>query len=260
MVKKLIRKIGLFFGAFFSPSYPSINGALKYLRDWGFQPASVIDVGAYHGEWAKMFKSIFPHSKVLMIEGQNGKSSILQEVCSNFKGDVVFEIALLGAKNGEKVSFVEMENGSSILEESSSYNRNYVEKELITLDSLLERYPEFRKLDFLKLDVQGYEINVLQGASNLLELTEFVLMETSLIPINQGCPLFSDVVKFMTEQNFRLLDFCSQIRRKDGALWQTDLLFIKNTSAFVPKSLLDQDLRKNHWNRRIFDFLFNPGL
>ncbi len=238
-LKRFFYKVGLFFGASLYPSYPSVDGALKYLKEWRFQPASVIDVGAYHGEWTKMFKSIFPNSKVLMIEGQNSKSSILQEVCSSFKGDVVFEIALLGAKDGEKVSFMEMETGSSVLEESSPYNRNYVEKELTTLDSLLERYPEFRKLDFLKLDVQGYEINVLQGASNLLELTEFVLMETSLIPINKGCPLISDVIKFMTEKNFRLLDFCSQIRRKDGALWQTDLLFIKNTSAFVPKSSLD---------------------
>ena len=132
-----------------------------------------------------------------------------------------------------------MGSGSSVLEESSPYHRKYVEKELKTLDCLLESYPEFKKIDFLKLDVQGYEINVLQGASNLLERTEFVLMEVSLIQINKGCPIFSDVIKFMTEQNFRLLDFCSQNRRKDGALWQTDLLFISNTSVFVPKSSLD---------------------
>jgi FkbM family methyltransferase len=238
-LKRFFYKVGLFFGASLYPSYPSVDGALKYLKEWGFQPVSVIDVGAYHGEWTQMFISIFPNSKVLMIEGQNDKSPILQEVCSSFNGDVVFEIALLGAKDGEKVSFVEMETGSSVFEESSSYNRKYVEKEMITLDSILKRYPEFRKLDFLKLDVQGYELNVLQGASELLELTECVLMETSLIPINKGCPLFSEVIKFMTEQDFRLLDFCSQIRRKDGALWQTDLLFIKNTSAFVPKSSLD---------------------
>ena len=174
-----------------------------------------------------------------MIEAQNNKSSILQEVCSSFKDDVVFEIALLGAKDGEKVRFVQMANGSSVFEESSPYNRNYIEKDLTTLDCLLERYSEFKKLDFLKLDVQGYEINVLQGACDLLKQTEFVLMEVSLIPINKGCPIFSDVIKFMTEQNFRLLDFCSQIRRKDGALWQTDLLFINNTSVFMPKSSLD---------------------
>jgi len=128
-----------------------------------------------------------------------------------------------------------METGSSVFEELSYANRNYVEKKLITLDSLLERYPEFRNLDFLKLDVQGYEINVLQGASALLNLTEFVLLETSLISRNKGCPLFYEVIQFMNAKNFRLLDFCSQHRTKDGVLRQTDLLFIKNTSALLPK-------------------------
>jgi FkbM family methyltransferase len=238
-LRSFLYKVGLFFGASLFAPYTSMNEALRYLKEWGFRPAATIDVGAYHGEWTKMFKSIFPNSKVLMIEGQSGKSHILQEVCTHFKGDVFFEIALLGAQNGEKVSFAEMETGSSVLEELSTYKRTYVEKELITLDSLLERYPKFRKLDFLKLDVQGYELNVLEGASELLKGTALVLMETSLIQINKDCPIFSDVIKFMTEQDFRLLDFCSQSRRKDGSLWQTDLLFIKNSSVFIPKTSLD---------------------
>lgn len=36
------------------------------------------------------------------------------------------------------------------------------------------------------------------------------------------------------EQKFCLLDFCSQTRRRDKALWQTDLLFIKNDSPYLP--------------------------
>lgn len=238
-LKYFLYKVGLFFGDSLNPSYPSVKSALGYLKDWGFCPNAVIDIGAYHGKWTGMFKDIFPNSKVLMIEGQMLKAPVLKKVCNHFTEDVFFEIALLGANDGEKVNFVEMETGSSVLEESSPYNRRYVEKELITLDSLLLSYPAFKKLDFLKLDVQGYELNVLKGASKLLAQTEFVLMETSLIQVNNGCPLISDVMAFMTESNFRLLDFCSQIRRKDGGLWQTDLLFIKNTSAFIPKPSLD---------------------
>ena len=105
--RKFFYKVGLFFGAsLYYPFKDSVGTTLKYLKEWGFQPTSVIDVGEYNGTWTKMFKSIFPSSKVLMIEGQDGKSSILQEVCSSFKGEVVFKIALLGAKDGEKVNFV----------------------------------------------------------------------------------------------------------------------------------------------------------
>ena len=212
---------------------------LTNLKDQGYAPATAIDIGAYHGEWTKLFKSVFPETKVLMLEAQSSKSPILESVCKEIPNGVDYEIALLGEKDGEKVTFTEMETGSSVLEESSSFTRNYTEKELVTLDSIVSHYPDFKTLDFLKLDVQGYELNVLKGASNLLKRTELVYMETSLIPVNKGCPLIADVIQFMTENNFRLLDFCSQIRRKDGVLWQTDLLFVNSSSQFLPKASLD---------------------
>jgi len=113
----------------------------------------------------------------------------------------------------------------------------------ITLDTLLKKHPNFESADFLKIDVQGYELEVLKGAKRLLEKVELVLMEVSLIPVNKGCPIMSEVVQFMADYDFRVLDFCSQIRRSDGFLWQTDLLFIKNTSKFLPRTTLD----KNNW-------------
>ncbi|MEO0685555.1 MAG: FkbM family methyltransferase [Cyanobacteria bacterium J06649_11] len=231
-IKKLFYRAGLFF---------STSLYLERLKERGVSPTTVIDIGAYEGEWTTLFKSVFPESKVLMLEAQNNKAPVLQEICDGFERDVDFSISLLGEKDHEKVTFVEMETGSSVLEESSPYHRDYLEKETITLDSLLLRYPNFKKLDFLKLDVQGYELNVLRGASQLLEQTEFVLMETSLVSINKGCPLIADVIEFMAHKDFRVLDFCSQIRRKDGVLWQTDLLFVKNTSDFVPSALLTSD-------------------
>ncbi|MBD2201185.1 FkbM family methyltransferase [Calothrix sp. FACHB-168] len=213
---------------------------MKYLKKWGFQPSLVIDVGAYKGQWTKLFKDIFPESKILMIEGQDSKYNLLKEVCDSFSGEVIVEIALLGSLDDYKVRFCEMETGSSIFEESSSFARKYSDKYLSTIDSLLKKYPDFQKVDFLKIDVQGYELEILKGAKNLIKNTEFILMEVSLIPINKGCPLISDVMKFMNENNFVLLDFCSQIRCQDGSLWQTDLLFVQETSRFVPTSLLSQ--------------------
>ena len=211
-IRKAAFRAARFLGSGLYPVYPSIDGTLKYLREWGFKPAAVIDVGAYHGLWTELFRSIFPGAKSLMIEGQEAKAAALREFCAKAGGDVTFETALLGARDGETVRFVEMETGSSVLEEASPYARNYVERTLTTLDSVLARHPAFQKADFLKLDVQGYELDVLRGASAALQKAEFVLMEASLIPINRGCPLISEVIDFMSSRDFRLLDFCSQSR------------------------------------------------
>lgn len=228
-----------YIGDFFSyPNYPNVKATLEYLKNWGFNPTATIDIGAYSGEWTKVFKKIYPTAKVLMIEAQDKMASRLQEVCDLYQGDVCYESTLLGATDGEQVTFVEAGFGSSIFEENSSYDRSPVQKTLTRLDSLLGRYPDFQKVDFLKLDVQGYELEVLKGAEQAVDLAEFVLMEASLIPINKGCPLFADVLAFMERVNFRLLDLCAQYRRKDGALWQTDLLFVKNDSRFIPVASL----------------------
>jgi hypothetical protein len=134
-----------------------------------------------------------------------------------------------------------METGSSILEEQSPYPRNRLIKTTTTLDTVIQTVCKWDKVDFLKLDVQGFELEVLNGSSNCLKNCELVLLEASLIPVNKNCPLIIDVMSFMQERDFQLLDFCSQIRRKDGALWQTDLMFIKKHSAFLPKNELNSD-------------------
>ncbi len=237
-MRKLMYKVGLIMHQ--QATYPDMESTLSDLKQKGFNPSVTLDVGAYHGEWTKMFKKIFPTTKVLMVEAQEEKSHALREICENFSGEVFCEIALLGAKAGQEVEFIQMETGSSVFEESSPYTRNRLTKKLATLDNILKAYSDFQNIDFLKLDVQGYELEVLKGAFHTLQHTEFVLMETSFIPINKGCPLIFEVITFMNEMGFRTFDFCSQIRRKDGTLWATDLLFISNRSKLLPNPQLDE--------------------
>lgn len=237
-IRKLIYKVGLIMHE--KAPYPSMESTLYDLKQRGFNPSTTVDVGAYHGEWTKMFKKIFPSTKVLMVEAQSEKTPRLKEVCEWFSEEVFCETALLGAKAGQEVEFIQMETGSSVFEESSPYARKRLQKTLTTLDNLLESYKDFKKIDFLKLDVQGYELEVLKGATALLKHTDFVLMETSLIPINHGCPLILEVMEFMDSRGFRTMDFCSQVRRKDGSLWATDLLFVSKNSQYLPQARLDE--------------------
>lgn len=237
-IRKAAFRAARFLGSGLYPVYPSIDSALAYLREWGYSPRVALDIGAYHGEWMRQFRAIFPGARVLMVEGQPGKESILRDACALHPGEVEYVIALLGPRDGEMARFVEMETGSSVLEEASPYSRTYAERPLVRLDTLLERFASYAQPDFVKLDVQGYELEVLRGAAQALRSAEFVLMEASLIAINQGCPTLAEVIAFMTERDFQLLDFCSQSRLPNGALWQTDLLFISTRSSHLPKTTL----------------------
>lgn len=241
-LRQLIGRTGHFFGSGLDMGVgvPSIEGSLRTLHRLGFRPAFCIDVGAYQGEWTTLFRSIFLHSKVLMVEAQEAQRPVLQQVRSHHPDEISMAISLLGSADGHRVAFSEMATGSSVFPESSPYLRSTVTKTTQRLDSLLlaGRYPS---VDFLKLDVQGYELEVLKGAPAALSQSTAVLLEASLMPVNRGCPLVAEIIAFMAHSRFRLFDFCSQIRRRDGVLWQTDLLFLREASSFLPEPALTHD-------------------
>lgn len=237
-ISHFIARLDRFYAAGSPDRFPSQEGAFFTLKKLGWNPSSCIDVGAYHGDWAKMFLSIFPTAKVLMIEAQESKKTILQKAVSDSKGKLACKMSLLGSTDGQMVSFVEMETGSSVFEESSPYQRVKKIKSLTTLDSLLLGQPDFESAEVLKIDTQGYELEILKGCPKLLEKLEVVLLEISLIETNKGAPTFEKVIAFMSSAGFVAFDFCSQIRRADGILWQTDMLFIRRNGRInVPIEL-----------------------
>ena len=54
---------------------PNQVGCFKNLKQLGFSPKVVLDIGAYEGLWAKEFKIIYPLAKILMFEAQPSKKS-----------------------------------------------------------------------------------------------------------------------------------------------------------------------------------------
>lgn len=209
---------------------PDMFWSLENLYNNGFRPQKIIDVGAFEGEWTKEVRKIFSEASFLMLEAQASKEEKLKELSSE---KIDYKISLLGPKSGEKARFYINETVSSALPESAKENQEFVEIPMYTLDEVVAE-KSFTNADFLKLDVQGYELEVLKGASKTLQSVEVVLMEVSLIEINKGAPLIKDVINFMDTHFFVCYDICSMIRRPlDKALWQTDLIFVKKDSALV---------------------------
>jgi FkbM family methyltransferase len=217
----------------------SVEWSLRKIKSLGFQPRQIVDVGAYVGDWTRKVKSIFPDARVLMIEAQREREGDLRRVCDEFTGEVAYRMSLLGATHQERVAFYQLETGSSVLFEQSTIERTKVEYEMRTLDDVAVE-AGFAEVDFLKLDVQGYELEVLKGAERTLSAVKVILMEVSLLGVNKGAPLLNEVVQFMASRGFRVYDICSLIRRPlDGALWQSDLLFVREGNPLLASESFD---------------------
>lgn len=77
-LRRYISRLGIILGEPESELFPSIYLTLKYLREWKYCPETIVDVGAYQGDWTKMAKEVFPTAKILMVEPQESKKKYLK--------------------------------------------------------------------------------------------------------------------------------------------------------------------------------------
>ena len=209
-----------------------MDASLLALRDAGFRPSAVIDIGAHDGAWSIMAHRRFPEATFHMFEALPGKQDILRDVCARrlTSGSTV-HISLLGPEEREDVTFFEMGTGSSVLSEVTGFARTQRALPMRRLDGLLEPLDLQGPL-FVKIDTQGFEIEILRGAGEILRKTEAALLETSLLEFNEGAPSINEVIAFMQERDFVPFDICELHRRaSDQVLFQCDILFVKTDSA-----------------------------
>ena len=85
----------------------------------------------------------------------------------------------------------------------------------------------------IKVDVQGAEIEVLNGATEVLADTELLLLEVSLFAFMKESPELFEVVSYMKELGFVVYDiYGGHSRPLDGALGQCDIAFVKEQGMF----------------------------
>src|SRR3989337_1943755 len=203
---------------------------IRVLKKLGFSPDFIVDAGAYKGGWTQQVLKIYPESTFLMIEAQSSKAADLNVLTEQFK-NVHLENILLGDSERENVTFFEMETGSSIYHENTSNKRSETLLEMKTLDSITAKY-KIKGDCFLKMDVQGAEIDILKGAEKFLNLTEFILLEVSTLDYNENSPDFAQVIQYLHKIGFLLFDICDEHRTDENVLFQVDLIFVKSSSRF----------------------------
>jgi FkbM family methyltransferase len=208
---------------------PHMKFGLMDMASRGFAPKTIVDVGAFQGDWSRLAKQIWPASELFMIEPNLANQARLAEVSKGLNASLFCE--LLGAENRRAINFNVMGSGSSIMSERSEVPRTVESRPLRTLDSLLL---EVRPPGFLKIDAQGYELEILKGSSHVLPAFDAVLLEIATIEINEGAPLLHDVVAFMKTLGFVAYDILEIHRRPlDKALNQVDIVFVREQSMLI---------------------------
>lgn len=232
-VKKLASGLGYEIRKMHSaPLRQSVSESYVFLAGLGFRPATVIDVGVADGTF-ELYKA-FPESRLLLIEPLKEFEPELKSILSSHRG--LYVLAAAGAESKDIVINVHPDHlhGSSTYKETMGVQADGYERtiRMVTVDDVIAK--EGLSGPFLlKVDVQGAELDVLEGAQAALSETEAVALEVSMFELMKEAPQFHDVVAYMKERGFVAFEVVPALNRPlDNALAQVDMIFVKEHGQF----------------------------
>lgn len=208
---------------------------LSSLTRQGISPRVVIDVGANVGQFAVACTKLCAGAAVHSFEPVPDSVKKLRRNVAKLGNVSVYPIAL-GGKSGEVIFHVNSHSHSSSILPLGEAHRNAfpwaqethtIKVPICTLDVAMESIP----LDgpvLLKLDVQGYEPQVLEGATQTLKRVDYVLLETSFRPMYVGERTFMEIVRTMEDSGFAFLRPIMWLDDpRSGEILQADALFAR---------------------------------
>ena len=212
----LIKKLGV----------PEIPSSLERLANLGFNPSQIFDVGAYRGDFADLCIKNFPTAKIACFDVLEHRVEQLNLLALKNASVRVFP-TLLGSEIRDSVEFNQAETASSVLVEQVPQNFPVKSYPMTTIDEIVLNHFDGKSPEFLKLDVQGYELEVLKGAEKSIKGVQVILAEISLLDIHQNVALLAEMVKWLSDRDWIAYDICGLTRRPlDQALWQADFIFV----------------------------------
>jgi len=210
----------------------TLRSRLENLRRAGFRPKKIIDAGAFRGHWAQSVLEVFPEARVLLIEPQSECQEILRKAADADRRLSLCK-TLLGKTSGEIRFLVEGSNSRVLTGDWTPGPGAKVETSPVATLAGVALEEAFSNAEFIKLDLQGHELEALAGAGELFGRCEVFLVEVSWLRIGE-VPLMHEVLRVFVDKGYQPYDiFGHNYRRRDRALWQTDIMFVRGDSPLV---------------------------
>jgi FkbM family methyltransferase len=233
-VQRMLRRFGLHVSRSDPNRFAAIPVVLAHLHCSGYRPRVVIDGGANVGRWTSMAHALFEDASFHMIEPQPGCAAFLDRVRQRLPRVSLHAVAL----SAPGVESVRM---THIAVDSHSEGAFVTDDPAIattalpaaTLDGLFADRVTRSDRVFLKLDLEGQELNALLGAERLLPLVEVILCEVRFFDIDRsGCAVFGHVAEYLWARGFEVYDVAAlNPRVRDNRLSFGDVVFVRRDSA-----------------------------
>ena len=198
---------------------------LHQLQRLGFHPRTVIDVGVGFG--TPVLYQAFPAAYHVLVEPLREFEPQLKTILQTYRGQ--YFLAALGAKDEERVLYMD----TTWPERGSLYKRTALEASgvliprkvpVTSIDALITQH-DFQPPFGLKIDAEGGEYEIIQGARHVLRQTEFVIAEVAVADRFAAGYSFRDFIELMHQQHFRVCEILDIGRSESNTLTFLDVVF-----------------------------------
>tara|TARA_B100000945_G_C20306760_1_gene560730 strand:+ start:118 stop:831 length:714 start_codon:yes stop_codon:yes gene_type:complete len=196
-------------------------------------PETIIDIGSNKGQFILLIEKIYPNKNIYSFEPIKEMIN-KQKKFFAYKNNIIFHNVALGSSTTLKEFLITARMDSSsflkiVSDKNKSKNYDIVENRNIqinTLDNLLINEKISHPV-LIKIDVQGYELEVLRGANNLLKKTDYLLLEVSKNEMYQNQPIEKVIVEYLKNLNFDILKSNNWSKIQNTNFYQRDIIFYK---------------------------------
>jgi len=193
----------------------------------------ILDIGASRGQYVGSIRGMGYCKNFISFEPVKDAYAELEK---RYKGDTMVKTynVAIGDKNKDVfINVSKCDLCSSVLDVTDitvkvEPGTKHISKEKCKMRTLDSFYDEFSENLMLKIDVQGFEKNVLLGATKTLKNAKVLFVEMSLVELYKGEASFSDIVKILEKKGFELYAITPAFMdNSTGRMLQVDGLFIK---------------------------------
>jgi len=233
-IKKIIHSVGIEMYRY-DPSATQFGRFLAALET--FKIDFIVDVGANEGQFGESLRESGYKGSIVSFEPLVTAYRVLLDVSKRDPKWLVHTRCAVGDSVGEvEINISANSVSSSVLPMLNSHiqaaaHAGYIGKDkcsVITLDSVMPTYIGSSKSILVKIDTQGYEWQVLDGASNLIKNAKGVLIEMSLVHLYEGQMLWKDIMGRLEQEGFVLWALQPAfIDPHNGRTMQLDGLFFR---------------------------------
>jgi FkbM family methyltransferase len=194
--------------------------------------STVLDIGANVGQFALDLRMAGYKGAIVSIEPGSAAFKRLEKISSKDALWQVYNFAIgsksgfsnlnISANKGLSSSLLEMANHIEYFPESKTISVENVRVE--TIDDFIEEKRIKPERLLLKIDTQGFEVEVLKGAVKILDRVKLVYCETSLEPLYQNEQTYLYILNFLKTHGHDLIEVTPGIRSHEKKLLQIDVL------------------------------------